>query len=319
MEFIRRNNKNILIGVLLILFIGACAIIFYLLNNRSTQMSKEITGKVIVSDKEYLIIESDKENYLISNIKGVYDIGDVVKFSYLESNVNNDINPKEIKISDEELIEKNEVENKDEEVNENDKEIDNKEETNNQITSNNNSNNQSTTSKPNNNISTNTNSTNNTSADVEVMNYINTLQTEMDKPSLGESVKNGFVTVIDFLFYQGTIKGHTFNELSNSAKLKVLEAALYFDSKIEKYFPGYKESISGTANKIYNNVKSNIVSAYLNITTSICTSNNDLCNSAKEGFQSLKRNFGLTFDLIKDIAGDGITNLKNWYEIWSGK
>ena len=141
----------------------------------------------------------------------------------------------------------------------------------------------------------------------------------MDKPSLGESAKEYFVTIIDFIFYKGTIKGYTFNELSNSVKLKVLSSALYFDSKIDKYFPGYKESISSTTKKIYTNVKAGIISTYLEITTTICNSNDELCASAKIGFQSLKKNFGLTFDLIKEIAGDGINNLKNWYEIWSGK
>ncbi len=151
------------------------------------------------------------------------------------------------------------------------------------------------------------------------MNYMNTLEVELNKPSLGESVKESFITLIDFIFYKGSIKGHTFNELSNSVKLKVLSSALYLDSKIDKYFPGYKESISSATKNIYTNVKTNIISVYLDITTTICNSNNELCDSAKDGFQSLKKNFGLTFDLIKEIAGDGISNLKNWYEIWSGK
>ena len=83
--------------------------------------------------------------------------------------------------------------------------------------------------------------------------------------------------------------------------------------------PIYKESISSTTKNIYTNIKGNIISVYLDITTTICNSNNELCASAKDGFQSLKKNFGLTFDLIKEIAGDGVSNLKNWYEIWSGK
>ena len=122
--------------------------------------------------------------------------------------------------------------------------------------------------------------------------------------------------MVDFLFYNGTIKGHTFNDLTSSAKLKVLSMALYFDSKIDKYFPGYKESISNTASKIYTNVKERIVKAYLTITTSICNANSELCNEAKSNFQELKNNFGLTWELLKDIAGDGLANLKNWYEIW---
>ena len=308
MEFIKRNSKNIMIGILFILFISACITIFYLLNNKQIEISKDITGTVIIADKEYLMIESNKENYLIINIKGDYEVGDKVKFTYFESETNIEKTPKEIKIRDEELIEKNKTEIKDNETENKDHNI------NENITkpSNNNSN-ENTINKP------NTNNEKLDSADITVMNYMNTLEVELNKPSLGESVKESFITLIDFIFYKGTIKGHSFNELSNSVKLKVLSSALYLDSKIDKYFPGYKESISSATKNIYTNVKTNIISVYLDITTTICNSNNELCDSAKDGFQSLKKNFGLTFDLIKEIAGDGISNLKNWYEIWSGK
>lgn len=318
MAFFKRNSKNIIIAILFILFISACITIFYLLNNKQIEVSKEITGTVIIADKEYLIIESDNENYLISNIKGSYEVGDKVKFSYLESELNSTKSPKEIKINDEELVEKCTNDNNEEIDNKNDENIEKENNINNKDNNATNSNQNNTTNSNNSNQNTNTNEKVE-SADTAVLNYVNDLQTEMDKPSLGETAKKGFITIVDFLFYNGTIKGYRFNELTNSAKLKVLSVALYFDSKIDKYFPGYKESISNTSKKIYTNVKESIVSAYLDITTAICSTNSELCNSAKDGFQSLKKNFGLTFDLIKEIAGDGISNLKNWYEIWSGK
>ena len=308
MEFLKRNSKNIMIGILFILFISACITIFYLLNNKQIEVSKDITGTVIIADKEYLMIERNNENYLISNIKGSYEIGDKVKFTYYESNINNEKSPKEIKIIDEEIISKNSSENKTDLNNTDDK---------NNIKDNNvekldNEGNNS-------NIVNSNNKNEDEKADDAVISYLNRVEAEMDKPSLGESAKEYFITIIDFILYKGTIKGHTFNELSNSAKLKVLSSALYLDSKIDKYFPGYKESISSTTKNIYTNIKGNIISVYLDITTTICNSNNELCASAKDGFQSLKKNFGLTFDLIKEIAGDGVSNLKNWYEIWSGK
>ena len=320
MDFIKKNSKNIIIGILFILFIGACLIIFYLLNNKS-ELSKEITGEVIIADQEYLMIESNNENYLISNIKGSYEVGDKIKFTYNESALNSEKSPKEIKVKDEELITKNPKEDNKED--QNTSKSDNI--TSNKVTNYNNITKENNSSKPGNDSSKDNNQINNinpkeeTNADTVVMNYMNTIQTEMDKPSLGESAKKGFITVIDFIFYKGSIKGYTFNDLSNSVKLKVLSMALYFDNKIDKYFPGYKESISSTTKKIYTNIKANIISVYLDITTTICNSNNELCASAKDEFQSLKKNFGLTFDLIKEIAGDGVSNLKNWYEIWSGK
>lgn len=316
MDYLKRNIKNIIIVILSILFIGACITIFYLLNNKRIETVKEITGTVIIADTEYLIIESNKENYLISNIKGSYDVGDKVKFKFLTSKFDSDKSPKEIIINDEELIEKNineESNNKDDKVPNKDNNTTNDKENNN-VTNSSNQNN--TTTKPNNNPAI---SEKVEDADTTVLNYMNDLEMEMNKPSIGETVKNGFITVIDFLFYNGTIKGYKFSELTNSAKLKVISVALYLDSKIDKYFPDYKESITKTTKKIYTSVKENAITLYLNITNEVCSTNSEICTSAKDGFQSLKKNFGLTFDLIKEIAGDGITNLKNWYEIWSGK
>lgn len=316
MDYLKRNSKNIIIVILSILFIGACITIFYLLNNKRIETTKEITGTVIIADTEYLIIESNKENYLISNIKGSYDVGDKVKFKFLTSKLDSDKSPKEIIINDEELIEKNineESNNKDNKVPNKDNNTTNDKENNN-VTNSSNQNN--TTTKPNNNPTINEKVED---ADTTVLNYMNDLEMEMNKPGIGETVKNGFITVIDFLFYNGTIKGYKFSELTNSAKLKVISVALYLDSKIDKYFPGYKESITKTTKKIYTSVKENAITLYLNITNEVCSTNSEICTSAKDGFQSLKKNFGLTFDLIKEIAGDGITNLKNWYEIWSGK
>ncbi len=323
MKFIKRNSKNIIIGILFILFISASIIIFYLLNNPKVKVEKEIIGNVIIADSKYLMIESNNENYLISNIKDSYEIGDKVKFIYYESNMNNEKNPKEIKVIDEEIISKNNNENKNSiNNNENKTDLNNNDKNNindNNITNNKDNNIEKPDNKYNNSNNINSNNNKKENADNAVINYLNKVEAEMDKPSLGESAKEYFVTIIDFIFYKGTIKGYTFNELSNSVKLKVLSSALYFDSKIDKYFPGYKESISSTTKKIYTNVKAGIISTYLEITTTICNSNDELCASAKIGFQSLKKNFGLTFDLIKEIAGDGINNLKNWYEIWSGK
>lgn len=310
MEFIKNNSKNILIGILLILFIISCFIIFKLQSNKEDISLKTIKGTVIITDKSYVMIESNKENYLIENIKGSYNIGDEVLFTYKSNEINNTENPKKIKINDEELISKKEEEKPTNNENNNQKPNNENNIINNQTKPNTN-NNVTNNNQNNNNISA--------SADETVMNYVTNLQNDFNASSLKDSVKSSFITFVDFLFYNGTIKGHTFNELTTATKLKVLSIALYFDSKIEKYFPGYKESISNTASKIYTNIKSKIVSSYLTITASICSENSDLCESAKEGFTELKTNFGLTFDLIKDIAGDGLANLKSWYEIWSGK
>lgn len=313
------RKKIILIFILIVFFIGACFVIFNYVKDKNGKVLKEITGTVIVADPAYVIIEAKDKDYLISNIKGNYQVGDKVEFSYFENDLYDDEVPNRIMIQDEELIsafmldDDSLLEDNNNQIEENKtSEEENIVEKNNIDTNNTNSfNNQNQSNNALNNIDT--------SADAQVLSYFNELQDDFNSTSIKDSVKNGFITVVDFLFYNGKIKGYTFSELSNYAKLKVLAMALYFDSKIDKYFPGYKESISNTTGKIYTNIKEKIVSAYLTLTTNICANNEELCADAKSGFNELKTNFGLTWDLIKDIAGDGLVNLKKWYEIWSGK
>jgi len=145
-----------------------------------------------------------------------------------------------------------------------------------------------------------------------LVSYIETISNENDENKL----KNGFVTVVDFLFYGGEIYSKTFIELSNGAKLKIITLALKIDSKIDEYFPDYKESISNTTNKVYTSIKSKLVSLYLDTTVKVCNNNSTLCEDAKEGLGELKKNFNITWEFIKDISGVGLTKLKNWYEIW---
>ena len=97
----------------------------------------------------------------------------------------------------------------------------------------------------------------------ELTTYISTVNNEVDevltKEELTEDDKltltNTFITLTDFIFYNGTIKGKTFNELTTSAKESVIALYEKIDNKIEEKFPGYKEQIKETSTKTYNNIK----------------------------------------------------------------
>lgn len=337
------NNrvKNILIGVLLLLLIVSIIIIVVLLNRKEDKVLS-VTGKVIAVGDNYVLLSSDNLDYVVNDIKGTYKLNDEVRFSYNDKEIDLESEPITIKkVLDEDIIkvsfEEEKEDNKEKETIIKDNITSNDNTTNNTDSSYNNSSTKS--NNTNDKTSTYTKSNDNTKvktdntikkenvkqeepkkdADTEVLSYFNELNSDLESGSIKNSLKSSFISVVDFLFYNGTIKGHTFSDLTTSAKLKVLKIALYFDSKIDKYFPGYKESISSGTKKVYTNVKNKIVSTYLNITTSICNSNSELCSTAKKGFLELKKDFGLTWSLIKDIAGDGVANIKNWYEIWSGK
>ena len=144
----------------------------------------------------------------------------------------------------------------------------------------------------------------------EIDEYFDRLSTSEDK----NVIKSGFVKVVDFLFYDEPIKGKKFSDLKESAKLKIIKAALYLDNKIDKYFPDYKESISTKSKDIYTKVKSKSVELYYKLSDKLCSNHEDLCDTAREEFQKIKTTLKLSIDLIKDIGGDGIDSLKKWYE-----
>lgn|SRR5574344_1585236 len=149
----------------------------------------------------------------------------------------------------------------------------------------------------------------------DVINYFEEVNNEVESATVKEKCKSYFITITDFIFYGTKIKSYTFKELTTSAKLKVLSIALLIDTKIDSKFPNYKEEISATAVK----AKEKLVSTYLDITVSVCNKKTDLCTSAKEGFNNLKKYTNITWDFIKNISISSLSKLKDWYEIYSNK
>lgn len=136
-----------------------------------------------------------------------------------------------------------------------------------------------------------------------------------DNTSVKEKIKTGFITVVDFLFYDGVIKGHTFDELTEEAKIKVLTLALKIDNKIEEYFPNYKESIKDKTSAF----KEKVALLYLEATAKLCESvGEDSCNLARENFKDMKESFGFTWEGIKKVASTSASKLsvllKEWYQ-----
>lgn len=183
----------------------------------------------------------------------------------------------------------------------------------------------------NNNITTNQNSGTNqnpntnqetvTNQESDVVAYFEGLERNIDShknsndETYREKIKNGFITIVDFLFYDSTIKGYTFSELTNEAKIKVLTLALKIDNKIDKYFPNYKNNIK---NKM-NNFKEKVAIIYLETTSKLCEKvGESSCKIARENFREMKESFGFTWENIKNVATDSYSSLtkilKEWYQ-----
>lgn len=161
---------------------------------------------------------------------------------------------------------------------------------------------------------TTTTTTSKKNADDEVIAFFNTEINTADNKSKS-SLKNSFIKVVDFIFYDKDINGYYFKDLTASAKLKVISLALKLDSIIDKHFPGYKEELSSS----YKKAKDSLITLYLNLTTEFCKNNDSVCQSAKDDFGLLKESLNLTWDVISNLAKSSGAKIKEWYEIFSGK
>ncbi len=104
--------------------------------------------------------------------------------------------------------------------------------------------------------------------DEDIVNYVSNIDSQIENISkeqssnknVKESLKENFIILTDFIFYNGTIKGKTFNDLSTEAKEKIIELYEKIDSKIESVYPGYKEDIKDTSTKVYSKAKEMTIS-----------------------------------------------------------
>lgn len=301
----KKFNFKIIAIIVLTILVFIYLIFFNIKKNTKVEIEADIvrigTNYVIAADhndNEYLLNTNeeynigDKVNIVMKNVKkGTPCTGEIIKIDTLSRNVafsitdeppiSNESSTPSDNTKDEEII--NSTPNTSTENITNDKDI----------------------------------SENSISTDEEIVTYFTNFESEVDQSSsLKDTIKEKFVTIVDFLFYDGKIGNKTFNELSNTTKLKVLEIALNIDQKIEKKFPGYKESISTNSKNIYTNIKGKIIQLYLDVTTNICNDNPELCNEAKIGLGNLKKSFSLTWDFVKETSGIGLEKLKSWYEVW---
>lgn len=288
-------KKKFNLKIFIIIFLAILVLAYLIFFNIKKNTKVEFEGYIKEVGVYYVIVNDDINDYLLEISNRKYKVGD--KVSVILKNVKNNT-PVTGDIVEIHTLSKNVVFSITDDQNSQDNKLNNDDEI---IITNNNINTEH----------------NDISKDDQVISYFNNFSSEIDNSnSIKDSIKDKFVTVVDFLFYDGTIGNITFDELTISTKLKILETTLTIDKKIEDKFPGYKESITSTSNRVYTNVKSKSIETYLEITTTVCQNKQELCADAKDGLSKMKSSLGITWDFIKEISGIGLKKLKSWYEIW---
>ena len=287
----KKKEVYFVVGIILFVLVLFLVIYFYQKNNQvyTVQATVSYVGKdyLLAKDdqgKEYSI--SKKSNYLVGD-KIVFEIKNMKKTSPIEGNV---LSVEKVKQKTDSIISNEENTSKD-----NDNVVDS-------------SNNSNLSAEQASNYSGN---------EEDVVTNLEQLENEIDGNShITSSIKHGFIELVDFLFYDGTIRGKTFSSLSNSAKLKVLKLAFVIDSKIEEKFPDYKESIKNTSSFAYDKFREKVVVSYFDLAAKVCQENEESCATAKEGISELKKSGSLTWQFIKNLTSSSIGKLKSWYEVW---
>ena len=162
----------------------------------------------------------------------------------------------------------------------------------------------------------------NTNKDDMIINHVKseyeTIKNGEKTETFKEKAKKTFISLVDFVFYDGEIKGTTFKELKATTKAKVIYYTLLIDAGIDSKFPNYKENISDK----YKDIKAKLIAEWLELKYDICQKSGDDCEQANSDFKVLKYSLNLTWDIIKGcftyVKNLTVPKIKAWYESFRG-
>ena len=286
MKYVKNSNIPLICGAVLLLVIGL------------------VIGLNINKKEVYTKVDMVASNSDVNNNNEIEVIGDTIKIE--EEQVNN-----------------NSSDNSNDNIDNNVTSSNNASSVSNSTTNNSSKNAQSNSSNKND-VSNNTEVNTYSSNDEIVINSLESSLTKINNgstsdSSFSDSAKGVFVSIVDFLFYDGEINGVTFDELTDSGKQKVLEIASKVDNAIESKIPGYKETISDTASKAFNKASEVIKSGANNLNNfareklgeenyqSIIDAKDELVYYTKNAINFLGDVGGKVFNTVKD-------KLDSWYQ-----
>lgn len=123
---------------------------------------------------------------------------------------------------------------------------------------------------------------------------------ELAKEKGKETIKKG----VDFIFYDGEIKGITFDELTEESKKVVYENLIIIDGWITEIFPNYKEEIDTKYQIVSGFISEKYYAAKDKIKSYIKEENYEKLIEIKDDLK----------DTIQNQYEDSKTKVKEWYE-----
>ena len=157
----------------------------------------------------------------------------------------------------------------------------------------------------------------------ELNNTLNNIEKSTRDENFKDKASSTFISIVDFLFYDGTIKGVTFDELTEKGKEKVLEISSKIDVKLEEKCPGYKEKISNSTSKAYQKASKIIKKGTKNINAfaknalgddnyqAIIDAKDELVKYSKESLNYVTGAGSKVFNNTKEKLNEWYQNFKN--------
>lgn len=157
----------------------------------------------------------------------------------------------------------------------------------------------------------------------ELNNTLKNIEESTQDENFKDKASSTFISIVDFLFYDGTIKGISFDELTEKGKEKVLEISSKIDVKLEEKCPGYKEKISNSTSKAYQKASKIIKNGAKNINDfaknalgdenyqAIIDAKDELAKYSKEALNFVTGAGSKVFNNTKEKLNEWYQNFKN--------
>lgn len=157
----------------------------------------------------------------------------------------------------------------------------------------------------------------------ELNNTLKNIEESTQDENFKDKASSTLISIVDFLFYDGTIKGISFDELTEKGKEKVLEISSKIDVKLEEKCPGYKEKISNSTSKAYQKASEIIKKGAKNINDfaksalgdenyqAIIDAKDELAKYSKEALNFVTGAGSKVFNETKDKLNEWYQNFKN--------
>lgn len=157
----------------------------------------------------------------------------------------------------------------------------------------------------------------------ELNNTLKNIEESTQDENFKDKAPSTLISIVDFLFYDGTIKGISFDELTEKGKEKVLEISSKIDVKLEEKCPGYKEKISNSTSKAYQKASEIIKKGAKNINDfaksalgdenyqAIIDAKDELAKYSKEALNFVTGAGSKVFNETKDKLNEWYQNFKN--------